>query len=76
MLAVQPAAPAATPLHIAPSPEREPAPSRLLTRLRLSRATAVALTLLLDGVCGEPEPRPAPEGQRDLRPVDGPRGQA
>lgn len=72
MLAAQTtAAPA---LHIAPSPE--PAPSPLLTRLRLSRATAVALALLLDGVCGEAEPRPAPEGQRDLRPVDGPRGQA
>lgn len=72
MLAVQPAAPAV--LHIAPSPE--PAPSRLLTRLRLPRATAVALALMLDGVCEEPSARPAPEGQRDLRPVDGPRGQA
>lgn len=57
MLAVQPAAP----LHIVPAPE--PAPSRLLTRLRLPRATAVALALLLDGVCEEPAPRPAPEGQ-------------
>lgn len=73
MLAAQTAAPAPA-LHIAPPPE--PAPSRLLTRLRLSRATAVALALLLDGVCGEAEPRPASEGQRDLRPVDGPRGQA
>ena len=72
MLAVQPAAPPpAPPLHIAPAPTE----SRLLTRLRLSRATAAALVLLLDGVCGEPEPRPEPEGQRDLRPV-GPRGQA
>ena len=68
MLAAQSAAPA---LHIAPSPEHAPSP--LLTRLRLSRATAVALALLLDGVCGEPEPRPAPEG-RDLHPV-GPRAQ-
>lgn len=72
MLAVQPTA-APAPLHIAPSPE--PAPSRLLTRLRLPRATAVALALMLDGVCEEPAPRPAPEGQA-LRSVDGPRGQA
>lgn len=70
MLAAQSAAPAATPLHIAPAPTE----SRLLTRLRLSRATAAALVLLLDGVCSEPEPRPEPEGQT-LRPV-GPRGQA
>lgn len=56
MLAAQTAAP----LHIVPAPE--PAPSRLLTRLRLPRATAVALALLLDGVCAEPEARPAPEG--------------
>lgn len=70
MLTAQTAA-APSPLHIA----LERTPSPLLTRLRLSRATAVALTLLLDGVCGEPEPRPAPEGQA-LRPVDGPRGQA
>lgn len=69
MLAAQTAAPA---LHIAPPPE--PAPSRLLTRLRLPRATAVALALMLDGVCEEPPPRPAPEGQRDLHPV-GPRAQ-
>ena len=68
MLAVQPAAPA--PLHIAPAPTE----SRLLTRLRLPRATAAALVMLLDGVCAEPEPRPEPEGQT-LRPV-GPRGQA
>ena len=68
MLAAQTAA-APSPLHIA----LERTPSRLLTRLRLSRATAVALALMLDGVCGEPEPRPAPEG-RDLHPV-GPRAQ-
>lgn len=70
MLAAQTAA--APALHIAPSPE--PAPSRLLTRLRLPRATAVALALMLDGVCEEPAPRVAPEGQRDLHPV-GPRAQ-
>lgn len=49
-------------------------PSRLLTRLRLSRATAAALAMLLSPLCEEPEPRPEPEGQT-LRPV-GPRGQA
>lgn len=71
MLAAQPAAPATSPpLHIAPAPTE----SRLLTRLRLPRATAAALVMLLDGVCAEPEPRPEPEGQT-LRPV-GPRGQA
>lgn len=67
MLAVQPAAPAPSPpLHIAPAPTE----SRLLTRLRLPRATAAALVLLLDGVCAEPEP----EGQT-LRP-DPHRGRA
>ena len=68
MLAAQTAA-APPPMHIAP--ERTPSP--LLTRLRLSRATAVALSLLLDPLCAEPPS--APEGQT-LRPVDGPRGQA
>ena len=57
----------APPLHIAPAPTG----SRLLTRLRLSRATAAALALLLTPLCEEPEPRPEPEGQT-LRPV-GPR---
>jgi hypothetical protein len=70
MLAVQPAAPVAAPLHIAPAPTE----SRLLTRLRLPRATAAALVMLLDGVCSEPEPRPEPEGQT-LRP-DPHRGRA
>lgn len=60
-------------LHAAPL-TADRTPSRLLTRLRLSRATAAALALLLDAVCVEPEPRPKPEGQT-LRPV-GPRGQA
>lgn len=61
----------AAPLHIVPA--SEPAPSRLLTRLRLPRATAAALAMLLSPLCEEPEPRPAPEG-RDLHPV-GPRAQ-
>lgn len=70
-LAASPAAaPVAAP-YVAPAAAPEPAPRMSAARRNL---LCVALAALVGAA--EPEPRTAPEGQRDLRPVDGPRGQA
>lgn len=64
------AAPVAAPsLALVATPE----PARRMSAARRD-LLCVALAALVGAV--EPEARPAPEGQRDLRPVDGPRGQA
>lgn len=72
-LAASPAAaPVAAP-YVAPALAAAPEPERRMSAARRD-LLCVALAALVGAA--EPEPRPAPEGQRDLRPVDGPRGQA